>query len=516
MAIRARRAQRTSEIWPGFVDALSTLLMVIIFLLVVFMLAQYFLNVALSGRDEALDRLGRQVNELAELLSLERQANAELRLDVAQLSSELQSSTASRDDLVTRLALVTADRDELNSRLGTVLTERDALDLRLREMTGRAVAAESDAEALRAALADAEATVEADREVIKLRLAELASLRRDIAALREVRAELEGQVGRLAVALDENRERIAQLEADSEELRESNRVLVVRLGEKDEALEQGRLEIARLSEEFTALRDRSKELEARLSDEAERTALAQKEIDDREIRLNELRFALQQSDEELASERQLSARTRARIDILNQQIAALRQQLARLAKALDVAEEKAEERNVVIADLGRRLNLALAGKVEELQRYRSEFFGRLREVLGERPGIRVEGDRFVFQSEVLFASGSAELEAEGQEQMAQLAATLLEIAREIPDDIGWILRVDGHTDRIPIHTPQFPSNWELSTSRAISVVRFLTSQGVPPEKLAATGFGEFQPLDPRDDEIALRRNRRIELKLTNR
>ena len=143
-------------------------------------------------------------------------------------------------------------------------------------------------------------------------------------------------------------------------------------------------------------------------------------------------------------------------------------------------------------------------------------FGRLREVLGGRPGIRVEGDRFVFQSEVLFASGSAELETEGQEQMAQLAATLLEIAREIPDDIAWILRVDGHTDRIPIHTPQFASNWELSTSRAISVVRFLTSQGVPPEKLAATGFGEFQPLDPRDDEIALRRNRRIELKLTTR
>ena len=170
----------------------------------------------------------------------------------------------------------------------------------------------------------------------------------------------------------------------------------------------------------------------------------------------------------------------------------------------------------MIADLGRRLNLALAGKVEELQRYRSEFFGRLRELLGNRAGIRVVDDRFVFQSEVLFASGSAALEVAGERQMAQLALTLLEIAREIPPDIPWILRVDGHTDSVPIRTTQFPSNWELSTARAISVVRYLTSQGIPPERLAATGFGEFQPIDRRDDEIGFRRNRRIELKLTSR
>ncbi len=487
--------------------------MVIIFLLVVFMLAQYFLSVALTGRDEALMRLNRQLTELADLLSLESQANAELRLDIAQLSAELQGSTATRDDLSAQLAGVLAERDKVSARLASVLTERDALDLRLKETAERAAA---DAAALRAALAEAERTIEADRDTIELRLAELASLRQDIAALRKVRTELEGQVGRLAMALEENREKLASIEGEASELRENNRVLVVQLGESGEALEQSRGEVAQLSEEGTALRDRTKALAARLSDEAERTALAQKEIEERESRLQEVRLAFKQSGDALTAERAQSARSQARIELLNQQIFALRQQLERLARALDVVETKASEQKLVITDLGRKLNLALAGKVEELQRYRSEFFGRLREVLGDRPGIRIEGDRFVFQSEVLFASGSAVLEDEGQSQMAQLAATLIEIAADIPGDVSWILRVDGHTDKVPIQTSRFPSNWELSTARAISVVRFLTDEGVPPERLAATGFGEFQPIDPRDDEIAYRRNRRIELKLTTR
>ncbi len=446
MATRSRRVQRTSEIWPGCVDALSTLLMVIIFLLVAYMLAQYFLTVALSGRDEALERLNLQVSELAELLSLERKTTAELRLGLEQLT-----------------------------------TERDALDLRLEEATARVASVEAGAEALRAALAEAEQTIAADRETLELTLAELARLRQDIAALRALRADLEGQVRLLATALDENNQRLAELEAET-----------------------------------GALRDRTKELEARLSGEAERTALVQKEVEDREIRLNELRLALKQSDEDLAKEHKLTAAARARIDLLNQQILALRRQLERIGKALEVAEKQAAEQKVVIADLGRRLNVALASKVEELQRYRSEFFGRLREVLGNRPGIRIEGDRFVFQSEVLFASGSAKLEQRGKVQMAHLAATLLDIARLITGDLKWILRVDGHTDTVPIRTPQFASNWELSTARAISVVRFLIQSGVPPERLAATGFGEFQPSDRRGDEIAFRRNRRIELKLTTR
>ena len=197
-------------------------------------------------------------------------------------------------------------------------------------------------------------------------------------------------------------------------------------------------------------------------------------------------------------------------------MAALREQIARLNEALDAAETLAEERGVQIANLGQRLNAALASKVQELSRYRSEFFGRLRQLLGERQGVRVVGDRFVFQSEVLFATGSSELGDEGKAQLGQLAETLLQIAAEIPTDIDWVLRIDGHTDRIPINNWRFPSNWELSTARAVSVVKYLTAQGVPARRLAAAGFGEFHPLDDREDEIAYRRNRRIELKLTQR
>ncbi|MEE8246687.1 MAG: peptidoglycan -binding protein, partial [Alphaproteobacteria bacterium] len=327
---------------------------------------------------------------------------------------------------------------------------------------------------LEAALEEAERKVTADRETIELRLKEIASLRRDIASLREVRDDLEGEVGTLSAALQE-RER-----------------------------------------ETGALRDRTKELEARLASEQERTLLAQKDITERDIRLSELLDIYAGLESDLEAEREVSAGARSQIALLNQQVAALREQLKRIEAALDVSEAKSTEQNVVIADLGRRLNLALASKVEELARYRSEFFGRLREVLGNRRDIRIVGDRFVFQSEVLFESGSAELGIEGAQQLAALAMALIEIARQIPAELHWILRVDGHTDRVPIATARFPTNWELSTARALSVTHFLVAQGIPPDRLAATGFGEFQPLDSRNDEIAFRRNRRIELKLTQR
>ncbi len=187
-----------------------------------------------------------------------------------------------------------------------------------------------------------------------------------------------------------------------------------------------------------------------------------------------------------------------------------------MSAVLDASEALSKKQKVQIANLGKRLNAALATKVQELSRYRSEFFGRLREVLGRQPGVRIVGDRFVFQSEVLFASGSAELGKQGTEQLGRLADTLLEISTKIPKDIDWILRIDGHTDKLPIKTAQFPSNWELSSARAISVVKFLKSREIPANRLVAAGFGEHQPLDDRDDEIGYRRNRRIELKLTQR
>ena len=453
MAALSRRSRGSPDIWPGFVDALAALLMVIIFLLTVFMLSQFFLNELLSGRDEALARLERQISELSDLLSLERQAGSDLRLSIAQLSDQLQSSTVERDAMSTQLAELAAMRDAL-----------------------AALAEKSKAEATRvsAQLEDAFKVISADKEKIKIQLAELESLRRDILALQTVRKDLEAKIGKLAANLQTT------------------------------------------EHERTVARDRSKALEARLASEQERTNLAQTEIEKRDIRLSELLMRVEESEAALADERELGAAQRSRIALLARQIAALQKQLQRISALLEASETKTAKQQVQISDLGRRLNLALAARVEELSKYRSEFFGRLREVLGDQPGIRVVGDRFVFQSEVLFASASAELNPKGEAQIAQLATTLTEIGKKIPKDINWILRVDGHTDPVPIQTAAFPSNWELSTARAISVVKFLVDHGVPARRLAATGFGEHQPLDPSRDEAGNRRNRRIELKLTQR
>jgi chemotaxis protein MotB len=218
----------------------------------------------------------------------------------------------------------------------------------------------------------------------------------------------------------------------------------------------------------------------------------------------------------LDSEKQVSARALAQIEVLNQQISALRRQLAALEEALDASEKRDKESQGRIADLGQRLNVALAQRVQELSRYRSEFFGRLRAILGNRPDIRIVGDRFVFQSEVFFDTGQAQLLPEGRAELDKLATALIDLDKQIPGEIAWVLRVDGHTDVRPINSPVFKSNWELSSARAISVVQYLVSLGVPAQRLVAAGFAEFQPLDTAATEDAYKRNRRIELKLTER
>jgi chemotaxis protein MotB len=424
MAVAPRNSRRSSiDIWPGFVDALAQLLMVIIFILLVFTAGQFYLSEALSGRDKALQQLQQQVNELGDLLAMERRAGEDLRARAADLSAQLESSVAERDRL-----------------------------------TGQ--------------LRDADTTVSADKEKIELQLREIESLRRDLDALKTVRADLEAKIATLA-----------QQQAPKD---------------------------------VGALRDRTKELEARLSAEQERTSLAQKEIDARDIRLREVGSRADRAEQSLAAEKEISRNALARVDQLNAQLAALRDQLSRIAAALDVSEAKVKDQQGQIVELGKRLNLALVNKVEELARYRSEFFGRLREILGDRPGIHIIGDRFVFQSEVLFAPGSAELSDDAKKELAPVIATLKEVSAKIPPDINWILRVDGHTDRRPINNPQFPSNWELSAARAISVVRFAVDEGIPASRVAAAGFADKQPIDPRSSEDAYRRNRRIELKLTER
>jgi chemotaxis protein MotB len=219
---------------------------------------------------------------------------------------------------------------------------------------------------------------------------------------------------------------------------------------------------------------------------------------------------------ELAAEKSVSADALAKVDLLNQQLLALRRQISALNEALQAAEAKDKDSQARINDLGARLNLVLARQVQELQRYRSDFFGRLRELLRERKDIRVVGDRFIFQSEVLFPSGQAQMTPEGLAAMDQLAQAIIEIERQIPREVDWVLQVDGHTDARPIQSREFPSNWELSSARAISVVKYLISRGVPAHRLVAAGYGEFAPLEIGDTDEIMRRNRRIELKLTNR
>jgi chemotaxis protein MotB len=376
MATASRRSQRDVNIWPGFVDALTTLLLALVFLLTIFVLAQFYLGEALLGRDNALRQLQSDLGSMAELLSLERKANQDLRLNIAQISQELEASVTLRDELTERTRA-------LGLKLGD--SERDLKDAN----------------------------------------AKIAGLAADIAALTALRDELEKKTAGLASRLET-------------------------------------------------------------------------------------------SDKNLIEERKVSESARAQVALLNRQMAALREQLASLNAALEASEKLSAEQQVQITALGGRLNAALAGKVQELSRYRSEFFGRLREVLGNHPDIRIVGDRFVFQSEVLFETGSADIGAAGAEQLARLATLLTELAKKIPPDIDWVLRIDGHTDRVPIATARFPSNWELSSARALSVLRLLMARGIPPNRLAAAGFGEFHPLDERRDEIAYRRNRRIEIKLTER
>ncbi len=431
--------RRAVNIWPGFVDGLATLLLVVIFVLMVFVVAQYILTTVLTGKDQALTRLERQVSELADILALERAAGTEMRLNVDQLSSELQASLGKSESLAGQLAALAEERNNLERILADAESEAD----RLAADKDR-VAADKDrlaaekariaAEAARvsAELEDAYKVVDADKEKIEVQLMELA-------ILQSLRDDL-----------------YAKLKASDSASKEAQ--------------------------------DQAKELAARLSERSQA----------------------------LSTEERLSEDARRKVDLLNRQIFALRQQLASLQDILDAAEAEAKDKGVQITQLTDKLNLALATKVQELKRYRSEFFGRLREVLGDQQGIRVVGDRFVFQSEVLFGSGSAEMGQEGRSQMGRLAQTLREVAAKFPKDIDWILRVDGHTDKRPIHTAEFKSNWDLSAARAISVVNYLVASGISPNRLAATGFGEFQPLDDGRDEIAYRRNRRIELKLTQR
>lgn len=289
---------------------------------------------------------------------------------------------------------------------------------------------------------------------------------------------------------------------------------------RDTQLQRLNRQVAELTDQLTNERAGKKALEESLSSASATltaTDAARRRLEALLSNNNDAAVATQTARNELLNEKEISARALAQIEALNQQITALRRQLAALEDALGASENKDRESQTKIADLGQRLNLALAQRVQELTRYRSEFFGRMREIIGARPDIRVVGDRFVVPSEIFFDTGQAQLKAAGMPELDKLAATIVDLSREIPPDVNWILRVDGHTDAKPLSGQgQFKSNWELSTARAVSVVQYLISKGIPPTHIAATGFGEFQPLEPGDSDEANRRNRRIEFKLTER
>jgi chemotaxis protein MotB len=652
MARSRREIRPPVDIWPGFVDALSTLLLVLIFVLVVFVLGQFFLNQLLQGKDTKLARLEQTIAQLTDQLDLEQGSAAELRLSVSQLTADLQAATADREEALGMLADVRSERDDFRDRIVLLEDEQALLTQTLNEM--RTEAAKVDElqqelsrsvdlrERLNQELEQVRATVEADKATIEAQLAQLVQLRRDIDALEGVRHDLElevaemtallqaaetaktrsaEQMAQLSTALEAAQSRTSELEtqvgelsqrvtaADTEtrsleeelsrlnallaetreeqtaiaeqadrlssevaalqterrdlagEIERLNQVLAAARGENDqreqrlaelsEQLQSARDERAererrlqelaaeiertragsessaaevrelqqareRLLAELGSERDNAAALESRLADAQDKTMLAQEELEQRDLRIAELLRSAGRTEEALATEQTLSREALIQVEILNRQVNALRVQLAALEQTLDLEREKIEEQQITIADLGSKLNLALASKVEELSRFRSEFFGRLRQVLGDRPDVRIVGDRFVFQSEVLFDSASADIEPSGQDELRKLAQSLKTIMDEIPSDLPWVLQVNGHTDRRPINTPEFASNWELSAARAISVAEYLVDQGIPAERIAVAGFAQFQPLDDRRDEIAYRRNRRIEIKLTER
>jgi chemotaxis protein MotB len=425
MSARSRRARRPVDVWPGYVDILAALLILVIFVLLLFSLAQFLLSEILRDQENELDVMYQRVVELTDLLGLEQERSSQFRQQA--------------DDLTIRV---------------------DGLNRDKAQLTGQVVQLQSDRTR--------------QREELGQQLLMIASLQEDIDALRKLRAELEGDIGRLTVDLQQS------------------------------------------SSDLGSERDRSKALVAELDEQKERTRLVQRDLEQREIRIQALSALISQRDQAMAEQRELNAASRAEIALLSGKLDDLRRQLDEIRLALTSAEMQKAAQAAEIEELGQRLNVALAREVNQLRQYRSDFFGRLRQALGNNPSVRIVGDRFVLPSELLFGSGSATLAKPGRDELAKLVSILKDITARVPADIDWILRIDGHTDKVPINTAQFASNWSLSTARAVSVVEFLVDQGIPPGRLSAAGFGEFHPLDPAETSEAYRRNRRIELKLTSR
>jgi len=322
-------------------------------------------------------------------------------------------------------------------------------------------------------------------------------------------SQSEGEV----VALED---RLLSLQSEVTSLQASVATERSRFSALEAALDLAHRDLAVAREEAVLQQGRANDLALRLTDAEDRMARSVAELSASEARILELVAAMAVVQQSLGDRDASLATAGERRAELEDQLARLNDELAKISGALNAAEQQTGSQQGEIESLSAQLAQALASQVEQLAGYRSEFFGRLRELLGDQEGIEIVGDRFVLQSEILFPSGEADLGNGGRLELMRLAAMLRQISAEIPSDIDWVIRVGGHTDVRPISTPEFPSNWALSAARALEVVMFLSDEGIPPERLMAAGFGEFQPRDNGADDDALARNRRIEFKLTER
>lgn len=546
MALSRRQSRFSVTIWPGFVDAMTALILILFFVLSIFMIVQFALRQTITGQETQLDELSVQVANLADALGLERSradrqaalvstltgektaaeariadlvgANTAAEARIGSLSEENRAALAKITDFESQVASLIARNTDLGNELTAV-----------RDESGRRLTAQ---QALEASLAQARTELDAGAEAARLAAARREALEALVASLRSDTADLQARSENLQAKVETQTTELS----DAEAARLAEAAAAEALRQK---LESSDAELTAMTLSLEAERKKAEDtLTLLAAAEAARDQLQGEQsrtLTDAEKRAAELA----QANALLSEQRQVSADGQRQVALLNQQTAQLRAQLNELQGLLDTAEAEDASKEVQIEKLGSNLNAALArvaveqkrraeleakenerlaAEAKDLTRYRSEFFGRMRDILGSREGVEVVGDRFVFPSEVLFSPGSATLGPEGQAQVARVAGVIREIAGEIPAGINWVLRVDGHTDRTPVSsTSPFRDNWELSQARALSVVRYMVeNEGIAPERLAATGFGEYQPIDPGDTPEALARNRRIELKFTER
>jgi chemotaxis protein MotB len=518
MALKRSGNRFEASIWPGFVDAMTALLLILFFVLSIFMIVQFALRETITGQGRELDSLTLQLTDLADALGLERSRAAVLATDLDGAQERIATQLATIGLLTDQTEAQGEQIVAFEAQIAGLLLDKEALE------TANATTL-SQKEAVELALAAARDEISEGEENARLAAAKRDALE---ALIKDLQATGEIQVAQITET------QAALSEAEKAQLAEAAAAAALR-----ERLENADAELTAMSLSLEAQR---KEAEDTLTLLAAAKA-AQKALTlnlDTNLSETERQAALAaQANELLAQEQALSADSQRKVALLNAQTEELRKQLSQLQGLLDASNAADTESKIQLEILGSNLNAALArvaaeqrkraqleeqerirleAEAKDLKKFRSEFFGRLRDVLEGQEGVRIVGDRFVFSSEVLFGLGSAELGARGRNEIAKVAGIINQLADQIPDEIDWILRVDGHTDRIPLSSQNnFKDNWELSQARALSVVRYLINDlGIPANRLAANGFGEFQPIDTGNTPAAYATNRRIELKFTEK